>query len=530
MSGDDGGGFSISSAGELAFTAPPDYENPADADADNVYSVTVQASDGTNTATLDVAVAVTDVAGFCDRTPQVRDGILALLPNVGDCELVTDSDLSGITEILVLANQGLTELKSGDFAGLSSVAGVDLIDNALTALPEDIFRGLTAATFVKMENNSLAALPEGLFQGLTNLHTVNLDSNDLSVLPEGLFDGITGLTSLSLPDNEVSALPEDIFDGLSNLEVLQMQGNEVAELPGEVFDGLSSLLRLRLNENALQGLPAGVFAGLTSLNTLDLSGNPGAPFTLTAEPEQHGDDAVVVKVAEGAPFDLTVALSAQGGTLGSASATIPAGSLASQPVTVSVNAATRQPRSRWTMSCDRPSPPRASHARRHRAGRGGAGSNMVVTPSTSIRLALAPSGPPGANTRGARAAIGLPQPVTVEPGTAIAVTMSFHGLEQDSNRNDIDYIFRADVLNSDGTGRRLLRGPGQWLRPGDGSVHAQGGPGPGGAPRERSPLTARQGPTPSGPAYRRRTRWNWPRPAPPLRSALRRPRPPPTLP
>ena len=52
--------------------------------------------------------------------------------------------------------------------------------------------------------------------------------------------------------------------------------------------------------------------------------------------------------------------------------------------------------------------------------------------SPSVAIDLSPSGP-------------------VEPDTEITVTMSFHGLEQDSNRNDIDYIFRADVKNADET-------------------------------------------------------------------------------
>ena len=36
------------STGELVFNASPDFEEPADADGDNVYEVEVTASDGTN--------------------------------------------------------------------------------------------------------------------------------------------------------------------------------------------------------------------------------------------------------------------------------------------------------------------------------------------------------------------------------------------------------------------------------------------------------------------------------------------------
>ena len=62
LAGDDSEDFTISAAGVLTFSTPPDYENPADKDTDNVYLVTVQASDGTNTAALDVTVTVRDAA------------------------------------------------------------------------------------------------------------------------------------------------------------------------------------------------------------------------------------------------------------------------------------------------------------------------------------------------------------------------------------------------------------------------------------------------------------------------------------
>ena len=62
LSGPDRGAFGIGSGGELTFNTPPDFEGPTDADTDNVYEVTVEASDGGATpGTLDVTVTVTDV-------------------------------------------------------------------------------------------------------------------------------------------------------------------------------------------------------------------------------------------------------------------------------------------------------------------------------------------------------------------------------------------------------------------------------------------------------------------------------------
>ena len=64
-SGTDGGAdadkFTLSSTGVLAFTSAPDYEAPADADTDNVYEVTVQVSDSTNTVTAALQVTVENV-------------------------------------------------------------------------------------------------------------------------------------------------------------------------------------------------------------------------------------------------------------------------------------------------------------------------------------------------------------------------------------------------------------------------------------------------------------------------------------
>ncbi len=60
--GDDKGDFLVSSAGVLSFKTPPDYENPTDSNRDNVYRVTVHASNGSTTgALLNVMVSVTDV-------------------------------------------------------------------------------------------------------------------------------------------------------------------------------------------------------------------------------------------------------------------------------------------------------------------------------------------------------------------------------------------------------------------------------------------------------------------------------------
>jgi VCBS repeat-containing protein len=69
--GADASKFTIdSSTGALSFAAAPDYENPTDSNADNVYDVTVQVSDGSLTASQAVAVTVTNV----NEAPSITSG------------------------------------------------------------------------------------------------------------------------------------------------------------------------------------------------------------------------------------------------------------------------------------------------------------------------------------------------------------------------------------------------------------------------------------------------------------------------
>ena len=70
VGGRDGGDFFITQGGTLYFRTPPDYERPADSNRDNVYEVTVQASDGRNTGSYPVTVAVTGV----NEAPEFRRG------------------------------------------------------------------------------------------------------------------------------------------------------------------------------------------------------------------------------------------------------------------------------------------------------------------------------------------------------------------------------------------------------------------------------------------------------------------------
>ena len=68
--GADASLFNINAnTGSVTFKTPPNYEAPADADANDVYDITVQASDGSLTATKAVSITVTDVNEIAPNSP-----------------------------------------------------------------------------------------------------------------------------------------------------------------------------------------------------------------------------------------------------------------------------------------------------------------------------------------------------------------------------------------------------------------------------------------------------------------------------
>ena len=127
LTGDDAGDFSISNAGELTFRETPNFEGPADANTDNVYLVTVQASDGTNTVPENLTVAVTDV-NEPPEFPLTEDGARTVPENtevgedIGAPVSATDPDagatltytLSGTDAPSFTIDESTGQIKVGD--------------------------------------------------------------------------------------------------------------------------------------------------------------------------------------------------------------------------------------------------------------------------------------------------------------------------------------------------------------------------------------------------------------------------------
>ena len=189
-----------------------------------------------------------DWIDVCDRTPQVRDALVGRTRQAS-CEDVTAGHLAGMEIFGLGRNSNLTTLKDGDFAGLTNLWILRLVENPLTTLPPGVFNGLTNLQELWLFHNPLTTLPPGVFNGLANLQHLSLSSNVLTTLPPGVFNGLSNLRSLNLRKNKLQTLSPGVFTGLSNLEVLMLENNQLTSLPPGVFADLPTDALILLQDN-----------------------------------------------------------------------------------------------------------------------------------------------------------------------------------------------------------------------------------------------------------------------------------------
>ena len=131
--GADRAHFKLTRAGVLAFKAAKDYENPDDANADGVYAVTVQVSDGVNAARAPRTVTLTDVVLVVSIAPvaaTVEEGTAAAFT------LTRSGDLSGAQAVAVAVSQTGSVLATGQ-AGERQVSFTDGATEAALSVATD---------------------------------------------------------------------------------------------------------------------------------------------------------------------------------------------------------------------------------------------------------------------------------------------------------------------------------------------------------------------------------------------------------
>ena len=187
------------------------------------------------------------VPSVCDRTPAIRDAIVAKLGGPGQpCATITSAQLASITS---LGHTGISEsftaLKADDLAGLTGLTSLNLSGRYIFDYDLDDFR----------TTGRLASLPAGIFDELVNLTELRLADTQITTLPEGIFDKLTKLKLLYISNNRITALPAGVFSKLPLLEKLGLQRNQLTELPANLFAGVGRLQEFRTRPSTFSSPP-----------------------------------------------------------------------------------------------------------------------------------------------------------------------------------------------------------------------------------------------------------------------------------
>lgn len=234
------------------------------------------------------------VAGVCDRTPPIRDAIMAWAGKVR-CGDVTDFDLAEIPYLL-LPGRGMRTLQTDDLSGLSRLRTLDLSYNDIGgALPPELGELRNLEVLVAHDNQFTGTVPPELGQ-LANLRLLDLSHNELEgALPERLSQlaqlrhmrlrgnrltgtippwlGDMGLYAIDLKDNQMTGPIPVELGRLKDLAALQFAGNDLTgPIPAELGK-IENLQNVDLSGNRLTGTIPVELADLQRLGTLYLHGN-----------------------------------------------------------------------------------------------------------------------------------------------------------------------------------------------------------------------------------------------------------------
>ena len=133
LAGADGAMFNVSTSGVVTFKTAPDYENPTDADTNNIYAITARVSDGSLSATKDFTVTVTNDTSD-DVTTEGMDGTYlgaGPIQSATVCIEVTAGTCSGASFTTTTAQDGTFSLTvdSGTTGVLRGEGGFDPVTN-----------------------------------------------------------------------------------------------------------------------------------------------------------------------------------------------------------------------------------------------------------------------------------------------------------------------------------------------------------------------------------------------------------------
>ena len=345
----DSSNFTIDpGTGDLEFLSAPDFEAPTDADPDNVYELTVEASDGSTdnaTGTLEVTVTVTNTY----ETPIARDDAVTIDEDNSIVISVLDNDFVDAAATLSVdavgtpaapRNGSVAITDNGTTVTYTPAANFNGTDSfSYTVSDEELTDTGTVVVTVNAANDAPVATDDNVATAVGTLIVIRVLDNDLEV------DGDTTLVvstvgtpavpsngSVAITDNgtTVTYTPTANFSGTDSFSytvsdgepsLLTDTGTVYVTVASNVVD-LSDLVISLLPQNETVELDTSFAAGttdytLTVENAVDwvrvtpTAVHESITLTVNRTPVDSGNSSEVA-LAEGATTTITVTLTAEG--------------------------------------------------------------------------------------------------------------------------------------------------------------------------------------------------------------------------
>ena len=294
--GADQGEFSISAAGALAFAAPKDFENPDDADADGVYRVTVQVSDGERSDTMDLVITLTDrnEAPSADAgadQPDIAAGATVTLagtgadPDAGDTLSYAWTQTSGDDVALSDADKAAASFTAPD--GLSEAATLTFTLRVTDA--GGLYQEDTVSVTVGAEPPiaTIAAAATPVTEGAPARFIVTLDRP----VPGPLAVAVTVSENGERLSGSIPATVAIAAGETSGTLDLATADDTVIDSPGTVTATLAA--------------GTGYVPGAEMSAVVTVSDNDTASFSIDAQPaviEEGGSSTITLSIANGVTF------------------------------------------------------------------------------------------------------------------------------------------------------------------------------------------------------------------------------------
>jgi hypothetical protein len=206
--GADAAKFGINAAtGALSFITPPDYENPADADANNTYVVVVRATDGARTDEQTITITITNV----NEAPVITSGGggatagLSIAENIITITTLAANDQDAGTTLTYSLNGGADASK---FSINSTTGALTFIAAPDFETPADADVNNTYIVIVRVSDGSL-----------TDDQTITVtisNSNDNTPVITSNGGGSTASLSVLNPQQNVTIVTATDADGTLN--------------------------------------------------------------------------------------------------------------------------------------------------------------------------------------------------------------------------------------------------------------------------------------------------------------------------